>query len=255
MVGALAAFGVVLLVAPGSSADHFAWPIGAFLASTMGAWYLGSALMGAMALRDWRWARCRPALIYLWLFSLGQAAVLVWHGENADALAIAHAVVLGIAVVGTLVGIAAWQRTRPFVTTSAGRDVPWWWRTLLVAFVVLTVALVALTVDGIQPDGRVWPGPLALASAQAFAAFFGALALSGAVAVIGRRTGSAESWLIGGTALSGIITIVTLGYIDEFDYDEHPGGAVYLGLYIVAAIVAPALLVWARGSRRRQVGA
>ena len=124
-------------------------------------------------------------------------------------------------------------------------------RALGIAFVAVVVFLALPLLDGYDNPGSIWPGPLTLISAQGFAVFFLALAVSsGTIVLIGTR----DAILLYGNAgvvLSGMILIATFVYIDRFDFAKHPGGLLYVGLYVgVSAITIWQLVL----VRRRQSG-
>ncbi len=171
-----AALGAVLFVAPGWAADALPWRVSAFLAMTMGAWYLGTSVFAWTALADPHWPRMHPALLYLWLFSLGQAALLAIHEDVLDTgatLAWPSIVVVGAAGIAAVAGIAA--------TAAAGEwrphgpaSMPWPVFGLVAAFVVAVAVLALPLVDGYDSPRSIWVGELTLLSARAFAVFFGA---------------------------------------------------------------------------------
>ena len=244
--------GAVLFVAPGWAAANFAWPISPFVAMTMGGWYLGAAAYAYEGARLWRWPVAHAVLIFAWTFGLLEGLLLPLHRDVlrlAAPLTIPYALVLLVASINAMVGVAEWLRTRP-ARTAEGIPQPRWLRIVWVVFIVYVFALVVLLVDGIAPDGRVWPGPLLLVSSQAFAAFFFSLVVAAVPLVLARGLAPVEAYMRAGFVAAGIILIAVVPFIGLFDFVGRPGGLIYIGSYVAA--VVGAALVWTYGRRRRR---
>jgi hypothetical protein len=252
-----AVVGAALFVAPGWAADHFAFRVSEFQAMTMGGWFLGSAAMALLAARA-AFVDAVPTLVHLWAFSLFEAFLLVWHSDDVDlgsVLAVGYAVALAIGCAGAVWGVIGLVRSGVRGDVAGGGPNPWYSRVASAMFVIYVGGIVLLLVDGIEPNGKIWPGPLTLLAARAFAGFFGALVLAEAVLVFARRFGPVDVFLRGGVILILPITAAALVYLDRFDYGEHPGGALYLGSYVAALIGALSILFLAhRGVASREPG-
>jgi hypothetical protein len=250
------AFGLIglpLFVAPSWSADAFPWPVSPFLAMTMGAWYLGSAVFAANVGRRSGWADAHALLAYLWIFALGQGLVLLIHVRDLDLgepLGVPYVLAVGTGALAALGGIVDVARRRPALRDD-GPPVPRWLRILTVLFVLAVLALAAPLVDGYDSPGSIWPGPLELPSARAFAAFFTALSLGAATLVRDRSFVPVAAYLRAGIVLSSLILIAAVVYVDRFDIGEHPLQLLYIGLYVgvLALSVAALALAPARADR------
>ena len=247
---AFLALGAVLFFAPSWSARNFPWAVSPFLAMTMGAWYIGTAAYAGSAARHWRWSAAYGLLLYVWAFGLGQSLLLVIHSDvvhTSRTLAWPYIGVFAIASITAAVGIVDALRVRPRIDRTeptVGRVQ----RVLGFAFAIVVFVLALPLLDGYDNPGSIWPGPLTLISAQGFAVFFLALAGSAATVIL---VGTREAILLYGNAgvvLSGMILIATFVYIDRFDFAKHPGGLLYVGLYVGVS----AITIWQLILVRRQ---
>ena len=240
-----AALGAVLFVAPGWAADEFPWRVSPFLAMTMGGWYLGSALFAYESARRWRWSDGAGVLVCTWLFSVGQAALLVIHEDvlqMSRALAWPYVGVLAVAALASLAGAAALVPSR-----GAGERSPWSAR-LAAAVFALAVAMLALPlVDGYDTPRSIWPGELTLISARGFVVFFGALAVSAALLAVSGRLEPFVGYARAGIPLAAVILVAALVYVGQFDVADHPGQLLYIGLYAFVLVGSVVLLVLVRG--------
>ena len=247
---AFAAIGAVFFVAPGWSADEFPWRVSHFLAMTMGAWYLGSAVFAWTVLQSNSLGRVHAVLAYLWLFSLGQASLLLIHHDviRTDALLTwPYVAAVTIAAAASLVELGAAARMG-LVPPAEGHPMPWWLTALVAAFVVAVALLALPLIDGYDSPRSIWPGELTLISARAFAVFFGSLSLSSATLLIRRRIEPALPYVRAGIALSAIILVAAAFYLGQFAIGDHPLQLLYIGLYV--AVLAGSLALLAYGRRR-----
>lgn len=239
-----AALGLVLFLVPGWAADNFPWRVSNFLAMTMGGWYLGTAVFAWMAARDWRWSYVHSALAYLWLFSLGQALLVVQRDAiDGDAtLTWPYVGAVSFAAGAAVVGVGAVAVERP--KRERGRvAVPWWVRALAVFFFV--VALLALPLlDGYDSPRSIWPGELTLTSARAFAVFFTALSLSSLFVLFARGLEFVTLFLKAGIVLSALILAAAFVYLGQFNVGDHPLQLLYIGLYAYVMVASGLLLVY-----------
>lgn len=240
--------GAVLFVAPGWSAEQFPWRVSHFLAMTMGAWYAGTAVFAWVAARNGRWSVVRPALAYLWLFALGQALLVVVHEDVLDfdeTLAWPYVLAVGAAAGAALVGILDVARVRPR-SERGSVAMPLFARVLTAAFVVAVALLALPLVDGYDNPRSIWPGELTLISARGFAVFFGSLALSAALLLVGRALEPLVAYLRAGIVLNTLILVAAVVYAGQFDVGDHPGQLLYLGLYASVLVLSVALLAYGR---------
>ena len=246
---AFAAIGAVFFVAPGWSADEFPWRVSHFLAMTMGGWYLGSAAFAWTAARSHTLSRVHAVFAYLWLFSLGQASLLLIHHDvirTDAALTWPYVAAVTIAAVASIVELLGVARTGALVPSREGTPMPWWVSVLVAAFVVAVALLALPLVDGYDSPRSIWPGELTLISARAFAVFFGSLSLSAATLLIRRRLEPTLPYLRAGIVLSALILVAILPYTGAFAISDHPLQLLYIGLYVVVLVGSAALLAYGR---------
>lgn len=249
-----ATWGAVLFLAPDWAAQSFPWDVSPFVAMTMGGWYFGAGVMTFVAARVWRWPLVYGLLIFAWTFGLLEGVLLIVHREAVDLsqpLALPYVVVLGVASLAAIVGIVDWLRLRP-VMVAEGPPQPWWVRAGQGLFVVYVLLLVYLLIDGIAPDGRIWPAPLSLLTARCFAAFFFSLAFAEAWLFFARGMSPIETYMQPAIVLATIVEIAAVVFIDRFDFVGRPGGLLYHGSYIAAIIGGGIIVLYCRAMRRRQ---
>jgi len=247
-----AVVGAPLFVAPVWAAANFAYPVSPFLAMTMGGWYLGAAAYAFEAARVWRWSHAHGVLISTWAFPVLEGVLLIIHRDLlrlTGPLAIAYPLVLLVGSINAVVGIVDWLRTRP-ARTPEGPAQPLGTRVAAIGFVVYVSLLVLLLVDGVEPDGKFWPGPLSLLAARSFAAFFFSLVLGELVLVFARDLAAVETYMRAGFVAATIILVAAIVFIRQFDFVGRPGGLLYVGSYVLA--VVGAVLVLAYGWARRR---
>jgi hypothetical protein len=243
---AFAALGVLLFVAPDWSAERFAWPVSPFLAMTIGGWCLGTAAFAFQTARVRRWTAIRATAAYLYLFSFFQAVVLVVHVDDLDfgqALAVPYVVSIAFGVIAAVAGVAPLLRE--------GRDAslaraPSWLLGLVAAFSLVVAALALPLLDGYDNPASIWPGELGLVGARSFAAFFGALALSAVVLSVEGALRPTAVYAQAGIALTVPILAAAIVYLDQFDFRDHPGQYLYVGLYVVVPLAALGIIAVAR---------
>ena len=244
-----ALFGAVMFVVPRWADDNFAWSVSPFLAMTIGAWYLGSAVFAWEGARIWRWPVSHGVLVYVWLFSVLQGLLLVIHADvvrTGEPLTWPYVTMLVVAAAASVAG-AAGATPKELVADShkVGKRTPRVVRLLSAVFVVAVAALAVPLVDGYDSPRSIWPGPLSLLSARAFAVFFGSLALSALALVVSGRLGAMVSYLRAAIPLNILILVAALVYIGQFDFGDHPGQFLYVGLYVVVLLAALAIAVYA----------
>ena len=250
LVAALfALFGAVMFCAPRWADDNFAWTVSPFLAMTIGAWYLGSAVFAWEAARIWRWPVAHGVLVYIWLFSVLQGLLLVIHADvvrTGEPLTWPYVTMLVVAAVASVAGAAGAAPKDLVADSHKVRDrTPRLVRGPTALFVVAVAALAVPLVDGYDSPRSIWPGPLSLLSARAFAVFFGALALSALAVVVSGRLSAVVSYLRAAIPLTVLILVAALVYIGQFDFGDHPGQFLYVGLYVVVLVSALAIAAYA----------
>jgi hypothetical protein len=253
VAGLFGALGVFLYLAPAYAAPRMPWPVSEFLAMTMGAWYVGSAVFAWRAGKDPSWSRSHALLLYVWAFSIGQALVLLLHADDLKtekALAWPYMLVVAAAALASIVGIVDVVRRRP-PRRPEGAPAPRWLRVAPGVFTAIVALLALPLLDGYDNPRSIWPGQLTLISARSFAVFFAALAISAAPLAVARGITPLVVYLRAGLVLNVTILAAAVVHFDRFDLADHPGQLIYLGLYAVVLAATVALLSWASGQSAR----
>jgi hypothetical protein len=247
------ALGLFLFLFPAWSAERFPWKVSEFVAQTIGGWAIGAAVFCLLAVRWWQWSRVYPLLLFLWVFSFAELAVVAWHHDGvvidrAHAVSIPYLVTLSMTAVAAVSGIVDWVRLRPRVE-PLGDPPPGWIRFFTWGFVALLVLLVVMTLWAPESalNGRVFPEPATPFTIRAFGVFYLALGVAG-VSLLRARLGPIVAFETAGEGLVVPITLAALLHLDLFDLSDHPLNALYLGAYVIAGVVAGIIIVWARGA-------
>ena len=249
---AYVATGIPLFFDPSWAADHFAWRVSPFVAMTVGAWCLGTAVWAAWAIFDRRgWAPTRSCIAFVLAFGTTELAVVLYESDDLRTdvvLAWPYLAALGLSVVGGgLAVVDGWAHLGPD-RRPGGVAVPRTMQQLDVVFVAFVgfLALVAFWAPDLATDGVVFPEPLSLFSLRAFGVFYLSLGIALGVLVGDRR---ADAYLVSmwcGLALVVPILVATVVYADTFDLSEHPGQLAYPIAYVVALVGASNILAWGR---------
>jgi hypothetical protein len=133
---------------------------------------------------------------------------------------------------------------------TQGHGNPTWLRATygLFSLVTLGLAVAALTLD--VSSSRVVPEPLSPFSATAFAAFLLALAAGAAPMVVSHDPEPAAQYARAGLFPDVLALAAALAFTSSFDLAARPGGWLYIGAYVVVAIVALAITLWHRRGQR-----
>jgi hypothetical protein len=114
--------------------------------------------------------------------------------------------------------------------------------------VTLVLAVAALTLD--VTNSRVVPEPLSPFSATAFAAFLVALAAGATPMVVTHDAEPAAQYARAGLFPDVLALAAALAFTSSFDLAARPGGWLYIGAYVLVAIVALAITLWHRRGQR-----
>lgn len=243
--------GVILFVAPNWAASNFAWKISPFVAMTMGGWYLGSAFYAWESARLWRWPVAYGCLLYLWVFSVLEAGLLVVHRERLILNAVfawPYMVTLAVATVAAVAGALDWARIRPRMAAE-GVPVPIWVRAMLLALAVFVFFLAFVGPGSFGLDGSIFPEPLTPFTVGGFAVFYFSLGVAAVALAWARGLAPIVPYLWGGLALIIPITVAAFVYLNQFDFTARPGGLLYFGAYIAAFVGAVLILAYERRQR------
>ena len=235
--------GTVLFLAPQWSFGQFPWNVSAFVVMTIGGWCLGNAVFAWQSARIWDWRRVYPSLIYLWLFGLFEAAVLIAFRDRVSVgslVAFGYLVTIGVNVLAAVVGIVDWARRRQTMQVE-GIPVPGYVRGLIIFFninlSILALGGLLAQTGGLSTEGGIFPEPLTLFSIRAFAAFFAAIWLSAMPLIWARNLTPMFAYGLAGIILILPILIAALVNFDKFDFSNRPGGILYVGAYLFTLIV------------------
>ncbi len=142
-----------------------------------------------------------------------------------------------------------WRRRQLLATQGDGT--PRWLRATYALFTIVTLllAVAALTLD--VANGRVVPEPLSPFSATAFAAFLVALAAGALPLALTRDVEPAAQYARAGLFPDILTLAAALSFSSTFDLAAHPGGWLYVGAYVLVAIIALAITWWYRRGQRQ----
>jgi hypothetical protein len=234
--------GAVLFLAPNWAVGNFPWNVSPFIVMTIGGWCLGNAVFAWLSARLWDWKLVYPSLIYLWLFGLFEAAVLLAFRDKVSlgsVLALGYIVTIAINVLVAASGFIDVLRLRPS-TQVQGRSIPRHVRGLIIFFIfnlsILALGGALAKAGGLSTEGGIFPEPLTLFSVRAFAAFFGAICLSALPLIWARNLTPMFAYGQAGIILTIPIVIAALVNLDTFDFAARPGGLLYLGSYLFTLI-------------------
>jgi len=209
---------------------------------TMGGWALGNAWLAWITARRWQWNLVYSALLYLWLFGLGELFVLF---NFRDKLVLAHPiawlyfVTLLINATAAVVGIVDWIRIRPPLS-SAGLGFTTLQNAALIAF-ILFVASLGLYGSFAQigmpgTNGGIFPEVMSLFTLRSFGMFYLVIALSVAPYLWNKNVNAILHHSIASYGLIFFITIAAFVYLNLFDFATRPGGSLYFLAYLIVGI-------------------
>lgn len=251
--GAFGLVGLGLFIAPAWAAANFSWKISPMVAMTMGGWYLGSAVIAGLVAYHRRWNVMYASALYVGVFGVTEAAVLVIHSAKLklDAwLAVPYIAMLALAILAGLCVLMDWVRQRPTLGEE-GAPVSKWVRGVAVFFVVFVFFLAGVAFSGhwVGLNGVIFPEPLSLFTLYSFGAFYFSLACSALVLARARKLAALTVHVQGGLALILLITLAALVFFSVFNFAAHPFQALYLGVYL-AALAAALFYLWSAREQR-----
>lgn len=238
-----AILGALLFFLPEQLAPVFAWKVTAFMTMTIGGWCLGNASQAFFAARRWDWNRVYPALIYLWVFGVGELTVLYLFRDKLvliHPIAWLYLIPLIVNMVAALVGVIDVLRTQP-ARESPGSITDSFQYARLIGFVVfvgfLGVYGCTAQIGAPGTNGGIFPEIMSLFTLRSFGVFYLSLA-AGAVPLLWDR--DLKPFLNYGFLAFGLISFITaaaFAYIRLFDFAAKPGGLIYFGVYLAVGIV------------------
>jgi hypothetical protein len=243
-----AVLGVALFFLPETLAPVFAWKVTPFMTMTLGGWALGNAWLAWITARRWKWNLVFSALLYLWLFGLGELLVLF---NFRDKLVLVHPIAwlyfitLVINALTAVVGIVDWLRIRPSAA-STGASFSTFQNVSLVAFIVF-VGFLGLYgsnahIGAPGTNGGIFPEVMSLFTLRSFGMFYLTLALAVVPFLWNKNLNAILHHSIASYGLILFITIAAFIYIGLFDFAAKPAGALYFIAYLAVGI--PLLFVF-----------
>jgi hypothetical protein len=249
-----ALLGAVLFIVPAWSAENFPWRISPMVAQTIGGWSLGNAFVAWYTANKGRAWLVYPGLLYLLLFGVFEALVLVAFRERlvlAASLAWPYILALVLAILAGGSGLLEWRRLRPEPELE-GPPVSSLVRGLAILFVVFvgTLALIGVFAQAgsFATEGVVFPEPLTLFTLRAFAAFYASLSGSVVPLIWSRSLQPVLFQAYNGLALILTILVAALLNLDKFDFAARPGGLIYLGAYVISLVIVIPILLRSRAA-------
>src|SRR6266511_5121848 len=116
-----AILGLLLFFLPGYFAPVFAWKVTPFMTMTIGGWCIGNAWLAWITVRRWQWSLVYSALLYLWLFGVGELFVLFNFRDKlvfVHPIAWLYFITLICNTITAVVVFIDWLRIRPRIASS-----------------------------------------------------------------------------------------------------------------------------------------
>jgi len=237
-----AVLGAFLFFIPEQLAPVFAWKVTPFMTITIGGWCLGNGWLAWITARRWQWDLVFSALLYLWMFGIGESIVLFLFRDKLVLLhpiAWLYLITLLVNAVAAFVGIADVLRIRPGFA-STGPSFTAIQNMVLVVFILfvgfLGVYGCIARIGSVGTNGGIFPEVMSLFTLRSFGVFYLTLAL-GVVPYLWNK--NLNAILHHSFASYGLIVFITLAaflYIRSFDFAARPGGLLYFGAYLAVGI-------------------
>ena len=243
-----AILGTLLFVVPAQLAPVFAWKVTAFMTMTIGGWCLGNAWLAWKTARVWKWNHVFSAVLYLWMFGLGELIVL-WMFR--DKLKLEHPVAwlylitLIVNALTALVGLVDLLRTR-LSSTSSGLSLSSGQRLATILFVIFVGFLglygLSAKIGDVGTNGGIFPEIMSLFTLRSFGVFYLSLALAVVPYLWNHNFEALYHHSLASYGLIVFITLAAFVYIRLFDFTVKPGGLLYFVAYLGVGI--PLLFVF-----------
>lgn len=237
-----AVLGALLYSFPETLAPVFAWRVTPFMTMTIGGWCLGNAWLAWITARRWTWSLVYTALLYLWLFGLGELLVLF---NFRDRLVLAHPVAwlylvtVSLSALAALIGFLDWLRIRPSLAVS-GPQFSRGQYAATVAFILFVgfLGVYGLTAPVGAPgtNGGIFPEIMSPFTLRSFGMFYLAIALAVVPYLWNRSLNAILHHSIASYGLIFFITLAAFVYIGLFDFAARPGGLLYFLAYLAVGI-------------------
>ncbi len=242
-----AILGFLLFFLSEQLAPVFAWKVTPFMTITIGGWCLGNAWLAWMTARRWRWNLVFSALIYLWLFGIGELIVLfAFRGKLKleHPIAWLYFITLIVNTAAALPGIFELLRNPP--TSKADSSFSLIQRVAVIVFVIFVgfLALYGCTAQIGAPgtNGGIFPEIMSPFTLRSFGVFYLSVALAVVPYLWNQNLNAILHHSIASYGLIVFITLAAFVYIRLFDFAAKPGGLLYFGAYLGVGI--PLLFVF-----------
>lgn len=249
-----AVLGAFLFIMPEQLAPVFAWKVTAFMTMTIGGWCLGNAWLAWISARRWEWNRVFSALLYLWLFGIGELIVLYMFRDNLKLehpIAWLYCSALIINAITAMVGILELLGKR-LSSASSGPTLGSGQKIVAIVFVIFVgfLGLYGSTAQVGAPgtNGGIFPEVMSLFTLRSFGVFYLCIALAVAPYLWNHNFNALLHHSIASYGLIVFITLAAFVYIRLFDFALKPGGLLYFGAYLGVGI--PLLFVFRKYSLR-----
>ena len=243
-----AILGAFLFLLPERLAPVFAWKVTAFMTMTIGGWCLGNAWLAWMTARRWAWNQVFSALLYLWMFGIGELIVLYLFRDKlklAHPIAWLYFITLLVNGVTAIWGIIELLRTR-ISSGSPGPALNLSQRLVTLVFVLFVgfLGLYGCTAKIGAPgtSGGIFPEIMSLFTLRSFGVFYFCVGLAVVPFLWNHNFNALLHHSLASYGLIIFITLAAFVYIELFDFGAKPGGLLYFGAYLGVGI--PLLFVF-----------
>lgn len=243
-----AILGSLLFLFPTTLAPVFAWKVTPFMTMTIGGWALGNAWLAWISARRWQWNWVFSALLYLWLFGLGELLVLFNFRSKlvlAHPIAWLYLITLIVNAIATVIGFWDLLRIRPSARAT-GPGLTTFYNVSVIGFVLFVgfLGIYGLTAEVGAPgtNGGIFPEVMSAFTLRSFGMFYLTLALGVVPFLWNKNLNAILHHSIASYGLIVFITIAAFVYLRLFDFAAKPGGLAYFVAYLAVGI--PLLFVF-----------
>ncbi|MBC7878845.1 MAG: hypothetical protein H7Y59_16865 [Anaerolineales bacterium] len=237
-----AVLGALLFLMPAQLAPVFAWKVTEFMTITIGGWCLGNAWLAYLAARRWEWKLIYTALLYLWMFGVGELIVLYLFRDKLvlqHPIAWLYFITLIVNVITAIVGVIDYIRIRPSNALS-GPSMSKLHSAMVIAFVIFVSFLgiygMTAQIGAIGTNAGIFPEVMSLFTLRSFGVFYFTLALGVVPFLWDKSQNALLNHAITSYGLLIFITIAAFMYIRLFNFSERPGGLAYFVAYLLVGI-------------------
>jgi len=234
--------GALLFLLPAQLAPFFAWKVTPFMTMTIGGWCLGNAWLAYITAGRWQWKLVYTALVYLWLFGIGELVVLFQFRARLvleHPIAWLYLAALMVNALAALMGLSDWWRIHPS-HRGTGTPVSPGHRLAVLAFVLfagfLGVYGMTAPIGAPGTNGGIFPETMSLFTLRSFGVFYFCLAVAAIPLIWDRYLNTLLHHSYASYGLILTITAAALVNLRLFDFNGRPGGLLYFAAYFVVGI-------------------